>query len=110
MTGTHLTARLLRIHEVADLLALSRSKTYQLVASGELPSVTIGRSRRVTAAALEQYLEALERPCAAERSPDPRRDLFPVREPFPDPTRGSFPSPVPVGDGHHRQPAPLFVR
>ena len=34
---------LLRVEEAAHLLAISRTKAYALVATGELPSVTIGR-------------------------------------------------------------------
>jgi len=45
-----------RVSEVATLVGLSRSKTYLLIASGELPSVKIGGSRRVPADALRQWL------------------------------------------------------
>ncbi len=48
---------LLRIEEAARYLSLGRSKTYQLVASGELPVVRIGRSVRVPAAALRRWVE-----------------------------------------------------
>ena len=40
--------RLYKIKEVAEALNCSRSKTYELIASRELPSITIGKSRRVT--------------------------------------------------------------
>jgi excisionase family DNA binding protein len=43
----------------ADRLSVSRAKTYQLIKSGELKSVKIGRSRRVPAAALVEYVERL---------------------------------------------------
>ena len=39
---------LLRVEEAAEWLGLSRTKAYELVYRGALPSVTIGRSRRVT--------------------------------------------------------------
>lgn len=47
---------LLRVEEVASALALGRSKVYELIASGELPSLTIGAARRVPAEALRRYV------------------------------------------------------
>lgn len=38
---------MLRPSEVATLLAISRSEVYRLIDRGEIPSVRIGRSRRV---------------------------------------------------------------
>lgn len=49
---------LLRVEEVAEMLSLGRSKTYDLVATGVLPSVRLGRSVRVPADALRRWLEA----------------------------------------------------
>ena len=54
---------LLRIEEAAEWLGLSKRKTYELVARGEIASVYIGRSRRVALATLESFVERL----AAER-------------------------------------------
>jgi excisionase family DNA binding protein len=45
-----------RIAEAAEVLGISRSKAYELVASGELPSVKIGTVRRVPVTALEAKL------------------------------------------------------
>jgi excisionase family DNA binding protein len=39
---------LLRISEAADLLRMSRSAVYQLIATGQLPVVGIGRSVRIS--------------------------------------------------------------
>jgi excisionase family DNA binding protein len=50
---------LLRVEEAAQWLGVGRTKTYQLVARGTLPSVTIGRSRRVLVSALEAFVEQL---------------------------------------------------
>ena len=50
---------LLRIPEVADRLTLSRSKVYELIRSGDLPSVQIGRVRRVRLHDLESFVSAL---------------------------------------------------
>lgn len=48
---------LLRVSEAQQLLSLSRSTVYAMVASGELPSVRIGRSVRVPVDALKQWVE-----------------------------------------------------
>jgi excisionase family DNA binding protein len=47
---------LLRVSEAAKLLGVSRSKTYELVASGQVPVVRIGRSVRVVRRELEQWI------------------------------------------------------
>ena len=43
----------------ATKIATGRTTIYQLIASGELRSVKIGRSRRIPAAALDEYVEKL---------------------------------------------------
>jgi excisionase family DNA binding protein len=50
---------LLRIRDVADLLSMSESATYDLVYKGELPSVYIGSARRVRMSDLEAYIAGL---------------------------------------------------
>ncbi len=50
--------------EVAELLSISKSKLYGLLARGELESVQVGRCRRVPAKALHRYLDRLERDAA----------------------------------------------
>ncbi len=47
---------LLRPTEAAEALGLGRSKTYELLASGVIPSVRIGRSLRVPTEALQQWV------------------------------------------------------
>ncbi len=47
---------LLRVEEAAKLCSLGRSKMYQLVAGGIVPSVRIGTAIRVPAAALEKWV------------------------------------------------------
>ena len=49
---------LLTVEEVAQMLRLSRAKAYALTASGELPSVRLGRSVRVRRDRLEAWLDA----------------------------------------------------
>jgi excisionase family DNA binding protein len=53
--------RLLRLAEVADRLAISRSMAWKLIAIGELRSLQIGRAVRVRPADLEAYLQAVAR-------------------------------------------------
>jgi excisionase family DNA binding protein len=48
---------LLRPEQAAQELGISRSKLYAMLATGELPSITIGRSRRVVAADLSAWVE-----------------------------------------------------
>jgi excisionase family DNA binding protein len=50
------TARLLRIEEIAQRLAVSRSMAWKLIALGHLRSVRIGRAVRVRPADLEEYV------------------------------------------------------
>jgi excisionase family DNA binding protein len=47
---------LLRPMEVAELLGLSRSRVYELIASRELPTVRIGVSRRVPIKELNAWI------------------------------------------------------
>lgn len=51
---------LLTPEEAARTLAIGRSKVYELMAGGGLRSVKIGKSRRVPASALADYLAGLE--------------------------------------------------
>lgn len=43
----------------AELLAIGRSKLFELIAHGEIETVSIGRSRRIPAQALEDYVARL---------------------------------------------------
>ena len=48
--------RLLRIEDVADRLAISRSMAWKLIAVGQLRSLRIGRAVRVRPSDLDAYL------------------------------------------------------
>ena len=48
------------VEEAAELLGLSRAQLYRLIDRGDLKSVTIGRSRRITRNQLDQFIEVLE--------------------------------------------------
>lgn len=50
---------LYRPEEAAGLLAIGRWKLFELLGSGELESLKIGSSRRISRAALERYVERL---------------------------------------------------
>ena len=47
---------LLTISEATHVLAISRSKLYELLNSGHLPSIHIGRSRRVRMKDIEEFV------------------------------------------------------
>lgn len=47
---------LLTVTEVAEKLHLSRGKTYQLIDSGELRSLHIGRVRRIPRGAVAEFI------------------------------------------------------
>jgi excisionase family DNA binding protein len=54
-----MTPLLVTIDEAADLLSISRGKLYQLIQTGELPTVRIGRAVRIPFDALEQWAQGL---------------------------------------------------
>ena len=56
---------LLNPAEVARALGISGTHVYELMASGALPSVKIGRSRRITVAALHEFISAISAGSAA---------------------------------------------
>jgi excisionase family DNA binding protein len=49
---------LLRPVEVAECLGIGRSKTYELIGSGVIPSIRIGSSVRVTSDGLRAWIAA----------------------------------------------------
>ena len=49
-------AHLLSVEEARKDLSLSKSKFYELLASGEIESLKIGRSRRIPADAIERFI------------------------------------------------------
>ena len=48
---------LLTVEQVCRIINLGRSKTYELIASNLIPSISIGRSRRVLRADLMAWIE-----------------------------------------------------
>ena len=54
----------LKVPEVARIIRVARSRAYELVAGGEIPSVRIGRSVRVSRKELALWLEEQRHPSA----------------------------------------------
>lgn len=66
--GVMTEVMLLKPEEAASLLRVGRTKLFQLVWSGELPVVRIGRSVRLPRADLERWIAARTvQPIAGER-------------------------------------------
>ena len=67
MTSGYATARaaatpetmLLRPEEAARELRIARRRIFDMIRDGTLPSVKIGKSRRISRAALEEYVAKL---------------------------------------------------
>lgn len=51
--------RMLRVEQAADRAALGRTKMYELIKTGEIQSVKVGRSRRIPVEALDAYVARL---------------------------------------------------
>jgi excisionase family DNA binding protein len=58
-SGSAGTKLLLTVEEAAGLLSIGRTRVFALVRTGELASVRVGSSRRVTPEALAQYVDGL---------------------------------------------------
>ena len=70
------SGQLLRMREVACALNISRRSAYQLAAQGHIPSVRFGRTVRVRAEDLAQFIQASLSPTANESG------LLSVAQPF----------------------------
>jgi excisionase family DNA binding protein len=53
------TKLLVSIDEGCEVVGVKRSKMYELLATGEIESVKIGKSRRIPVDALEEYVSRL---------------------------------------------------
>jgi excisionase family DNA binding protein len=51
---------LVSVEEAARLLSMSRAKVYDLVLQGLIPSVKVGRSRRVLVEGIQGFIEQLQ--------------------------------------------------
>lgn len=50
---------LVSVDRMAEMLGIGRTRAYELVGTGELPSVLIGRSRRVAVVDVAAYVDRL---------------------------------------------------
>lgn len=57
VVANHGDRLLYRVGEAAEMLGISRSKAWELVARGEIESLKIDGSRRVTRQAIEAYVQ-----------------------------------------------------
>jgi excisionase family DNA binding protein len=48
------------VNQVAQILNIGRTGTYDLIRSGRLKSVKIGSSRRIPSWAIEQFLQSID--------------------------------------------------
>ena len=64
---------LLKPEQAAEVLKISRSRLYELLRSGVLPSIKIGRSRRIERAALDELIGRLRESAPALFSKRTRR-------------------------------------
>jgi excisionase family DNA binding protein len=51
---------LLRIPEAAETLGIGRTKIYEMISKGELPTIRIGRAVRISANTLQKWVEVRE--------------------------------------------------
>jgi excisionase family DNA binding protein len=63
--GTHIEPLSVDIAAACGLTGLGRSKLYELLGNGEIPSVKIGRRRIITVSAIREFLDRLETTQAA---------------------------------------------
>jgi len=47
----------LKPSEVSEVLGIGRTRAYELLSTGELPSIRIGKSIRIPVTALKQWME-----------------------------------------------------
>jgi excisionase family DNA binding protein len=49
-----------RIPDRAETLGIGRSKIYELIATGELPTIRVGRAVRISVSTLQKWVEERE--------------------------------------------------
>jgi excisionase family DNA binding protein len=59
------------IEEAKALVPIGRTKYFELIASGQLESITVGRRRLITAESLRRFVERLAAEQNPARSPHP---------------------------------------
>jgi len=66
--------RLLNVREVADRLGVSRNKVYELLNKGEIHSLAIGRTRRISPVALAEFISRPRENAMDYTAPPPRAE------------------------------------
>lgn len=61
---------LLKPTEAAEALSLGRTRVYEMLATGELPSIRIGRSIRLPVAALQRWISERQSSLEAAHADD----------------------------------------
>lgn len=61
VTGLDRPRVLYRVDEAAELLSVSKSRVYELIRSGQIRTVKVGKSHRVPARSLDEYVARLLR-------------------------------------------------
>lgn len=56
MKGVGMSEKFMTVQQAADVLQVSRYSIYQLIWSGQVQSVTIGRSRRIVRQSFDAYV------------------------------------------------------
>lgn len=56
---------LFRPQEVAEMLGISKATVYHLAASGQLPSVRVGKALRISREAIDRWIQDQERRTSA---------------------------------------------
>lgn len=59
---------LVTVRQAADMLGIGRTKLYELILANEIPSVTIGRARRISVVAIANFVARLELPIPTDRT------------------------------------------
>lgn len=60
MAGGEQALRAYTVEQVAEILHVGRDKVYALLRTGELRSIKIGKSRRITASHIAEFVSSLE--------------------------------------------------
>lgn len=57
-TNARTLLKLMTVAEAADVLGVSDARLYELIRQGIIPSVALGRQRRISSASLQAFIES----------------------------------------------------
>jgi excisionase family DNA binding protein len=98
----------LTTREVAKLLQIGESSTARLIRNGTIPSIQIGRTRRVPRLDFEHFLAAFPR--TEKAAVDGLEDLFTAKKPGATFTPEPKPTAAPGSEMPHDQPSRRTTR